>query len=366
MIPLGVDRESRNPAVVTNFLVVVNVVLFVAGALATRSPDRWSDQIWTDGVFLPQWSAFVARPWSIVSYAFLHDPESVWHVAFNMLFLWVFGRAVEGRLWSVWFMAFYLGACAVSALGHALVSPAGVIGASGAVAAVTGAFATLFPRARVRVLVFFSIIEVPGLLLATLFVALDLLGTLGFTRDLGGRVAYSAHLAGYGFGLVTMILLLSTGVLPRTEFDLFFLAKQWRRRKLMRDALSSSSSPWRKDAMSVRSAPSLAQEPKPAAPSPEVAARELADASACWSRGEFAKAATLWERFAARHPAHADADGALLLAAMACLRRLNDSSRARGIVERLIARTPAPSPATLDSARALAIEIDAANAAKLP
>ena len=360
MIPLGVDRASRNPPVVTHILLLTNLLVFAITWVAARSAPGAASAV-DSGVFIPQWPAFAAHPWTIVSYSFLHDPASVWHVAFNMLFLWVFGRAVEGRLGPFWYLTFYLAACIVAALGHALVSNAGVIGASGAVAAVTGAFAALFPRARVRVLFLFTIMEVPGLLLVGLFVFIDVLGSFGLTRGMGGRVAYSAHLAGYAFGLGVMLTLLGFKLLPRTEFDLFFIAKQWRRRQEMRRVLAGASSPWRRDAL--RTAPATEAPTQPSEPSPAVAARELAAANESWTRGDFAKAASSWEQFASRHPSHPDSDGAQLLAAMAYTRKLADPQRAKRILNSLLTRLPAPSVVTRESARALVTEIEASRPA---
>ncbi len=363
MIPLGVDRVAKNKPVATQVLVAVNILIFLGVSIGLHRGSALASWVMEQGAFTPGWTALRSHPWTPITYAFLHDPSGLAHVAFNMVFLWVFGRAVEGRLGSWWFLAFYTASAAVAALGQWLASDSPVIGASGAVAGVTGAFAALCPRARVRVLFLLSVVEISGLALVALFVLVDLVGQFSSSIGLGGRVAYSAHLAGYAFGIATMLILLGLKVLPRTEFDLFFLMKQWQRRRTMRAALSGKTSPWHQDAMRAPGAATTQVTPLPhpaAAPRPmsaEAAQRELNEASLSWGRGEYSSAAARWERFAQRCPAHPDADGALLLAAIAYARKLSDRPRAKGLAQRLIERAPAPPVSVLEQARALITEI---------
>ncbi len=357
MIPLGVDRDARTRPIATHFLVATNVLIFLFVSIGLHRGSVAAPWVMDQGTFVPAWAEVVTHPWTLVTYAFLHDPSGMAHVAFNMLFLWVFGRSVEGRLGSWWFLAFYLTGAAVAALGQWMTDPAPVIGASGAVAGVTGAFAALCPRARVKVLFLISIIDVSGLTLVIIFMAIDLLGQLSSSAGLGGRVAYSAHLGGYLFGIVTMVTLLALKIIPRTEFDLFYLCKQWHRRRTMRAALSGENSPWRKDALkgAVPETRTTDSPPKPMAPVD--AKRELDEASECFGRGEFASAAARWERFASRCPAHPDADGAILLAAVTHARKLTDASKARDLAQRLLNRVPSAAPGLVEQARGLLTEL---------
>ncbi len=362
MIPLGTDRITRKTPV-TVAIVVTNVLIFLVVSLGLNSKSALASTLMETGTFYPGARTVLLHPWTLVTYAFLHDPSGLSHVAFNMLFLWIFGRAVEDRIGSVWFLAFYLAGAVAAALGQWLVDPAPMIGASGAVAAATGAFAALCPRSRVRVLFFLSIIEVPGIVLVLIFVALDLFGQFGKSISGAGGVAYSAHLFGYAFGAATMIALLASGVLRRTEFDLFFLMKQWRRRRIMRAATAHSASPWHRDAARVSSdvAATAAGEPaRKSVPNRSLsdaeAKRELTDASARWVRGEFSAAASAWERFAQRCPSHPDADGAILLAAMASVRKLGDPARGLALAQRVLDRVPAATEQTIAQARALIAE----------
>ena len=370
MIPLGTDRITRKtPTTIT--IVVLNIAIFLlislglnAQSTATASKAAEIEQF---GVFYPGLQMVLTHPWTLVTYAFLHDPSGLSHVAFNMLFLWIFGRAVEDRLGSVWFAVFYIAGAIVSALGQWLISPAPMIGASGAVAAATGAFAALCPRSRVRVLFFFTIIEIPGIVLVLIFVGLDLFGQLGqsVSSTSRGGIAYSAHLFGYAFGMLTMLALLGSGILKRTEFDLFFIMKQMKRRREMRAAVNQSRSPWVNDisTLSVATPQATPDALRAGIPmrrqlSDADAKRELHDAGTRWSRGEFSAAANAWERFAQRFPSHPDSDGALLLAAVTYARKLNDPTRARELAQRLVDRVPAATIETLAQTKDLLKEIE--------
>ena len=370
MIPLGTDRITRNtPTTIT--IVVLNIAIFLlislglnAQSTATASKAAEIEQF---GVFYPGLQMVLTHPWTLVTYAFLHDPSGLSHVAFNMLFLWIFGRAVEDRLGSVWFAVFYIAGAIVAALGEWLISPAPMIGASGAIAAATGAFAALCPRSRVRVLFFFTIIEIPGIVLVLIFVGLDLFGQLGqsVSSTSRGGIAYSAHLFGYAFGMLTMLALLGSGILKRTEFDLFFIMKQMKRRREMRAAVNQSRSPWTNDISTLSVATPQATTDVLRAGTPmrrqlsnADAKRELHDAGTRWSRGEFSAAANAWERFAQRFPSHPDSDGALLLAAVTYARKLNDPIRARELAQRLVDRVPAATIETLAQTKDLLKEIE--------
>ena len=370
MIPLGTDRITRKtPTTIT--IIVLNIAIFLlislglnAQSTATASKAAEIEQF---GVFYPGLQMVLTHPWTLVTYAFLHDPSGLSHVAFNMLFLWIFGRAVEDRLGSIWFAVFYIAGAIVAALGQWLISPAPMIGASGAIAAATGAFAALCPRSRVRVLFFFTIIEIPGIVLVLIFVGLDLFGQLGqsVSSTSRGGIAYSAHLFGYAFGMLSMLALLGSGILKRTEFDLFFIMKQMKRRREMRAAVNQSRSPWVKDVSTLSVATPQATTDVLRAGTPmrrqlsdADAKRELHDAGTRWSRGEFSAAANAWERFAQRFPSHPDSDGALLLAAVTYARKLNDPTRARELAQRLVDRVPAATIETLAQTKDLLKEIE--------
>lgn len=258
-IPLGCDPAPRRAPVVVPFLIGVNVAVMLAGLLGERA-FGWPVERLADAGMLRSGDGF--RWWQLASYQFLHDPWGITHLLFNMVFLWVFGNAVESRLGRVGFAAFYLAGGAAAGLAHIAASPAPVIGASGSTAATAGAFLALFPRARIRTLLVFLLIGVyliPAGWFIGMYVALDLIGALG---GRGSGVAYVAHLGGYAFGLATGLGLLASGVVPRGEFDLLYLLKQWNRRRAMRRAVAGGPSPWE--------SPSRRETPGPPPPAPAI------------------------------------------------------------------------------------------------
>jgi membrane associated rhomboid family serine protease len=237
LIPLRTDRPSRRTPLVTQGLVLANLAVYLVGAAGYYFDVFKNPQVLADfGHFDPSHFKF----WQLFSYQFLHDPHGILHIAFNMLFLWVFGTAVEDRLGRIGFLVFYLIGGAVAALAHCLVSSAPVIGASGSIAAVTGAFLALFPRSRIQILLFFLIIgvySIPSLWFIGFYIGVDALRQLWDLLGRGGsHVAYMAHLAGYAYGFGVGFTLLATGILKREEFDVFFLFTQARRRARFRAA----------------------------------------------------------------------------------------------------------------------------------
>ena len=141
------------------------------------------------------------------------------HLAGNMLFLWVFGNNVEDRLGRITFLLLYvLGGLAATALQVAFDPNSAVpnVGASGAIAAVLGSYLVMFPRARIHTLVFFIFItslQLPAVVVLVGWFVLQLFsGVGGMGNQLGGGVAYWAHVGGFVFGLaVTWLFFRSRG-----------------------------------------------------------------------------------------------------------------------------------------------------------
>jgi membrane associated rhomboid family serine protease len=159
--------------------------------------------------------AHVEAPVSILTSMFMHG--GLLHLAGNMLFLWVFGNNVEDTVGRLTFLAFYLVGGVAATAAHTIADPDALvptIGASGAVSAVLGAYLVLYPRARVItvifIVIFFTIIELPAMIVLLLWFGQQLLFNLldyttGGTE--GGGVAYWAHIGGFVFGLLVIRLL---------------------------------------------------------------------------------------------------------------------------------------------------------------
>ena len=139
------------------------------------------------------------------------------HILGNMLFLWIFGNNVEDSMGRAKFVGFYLAGGIAALLAQTAIDPDAAvptIGASGAVAAVLGGYALLYPRARVITLVFIvffvTLLELPALLVLGLWFVLQLFyGAAELAQPVagGGGVAYFAHIGGFVFGLAVIKLL---------------------------------------------------------------------------------------------------------------------------------------------------------------
>jgi membrane associated rhomboid family serine protease len=153
-------------------------------------------------------------PWwvTIFTSMFLHG--SFLHLAGNMLFLWIFGNNIEDSMGRVRFVVFYL-LGGLAALGLQIVtdpdSAIPTVGASGAIAAVLGAYALLYPRARVVtvifIIIFFTVVQLPALVVLGFWFVLQLLPA--FSEPMGeggGGIAYFAHIGGFVFGLLVIKL----------------------------------------------------------------------------------------------------------------------------------------------------------------
>jgi membrane associated rhomboid family serine protease len=153
-------------------------------------------------------------PWWVTPFSSMFMHGSLLHLLGNMLFLWIFGNNIEDSMGRVRFVVFYLlGGLAALAL-HVVTDPDSTIptiGASGAIAAVLGGYALLYPRARIITVVFiiiiFTVIELPALLVLGFWLLLQLLPA--FSEPMGeggGGVAYFAHIGGFLFGLLAIKL----------------------------------------------------------------------------------------------------------------------------------------------------------------
>ncbi len=157
-----------------------------------------------------------AATWTTVFTAmFMHG--GLLHLGGNMLFLWIFGNNVEDAMGSVKFTLFYLAGGIAALLLQVIVSPSSqvpTVGASGAIAAVLGAYIVLYPRARVVTVIFiiffFTILELPALVvLGIWFLQQALFGYFDLANPAGGGggVAYFAHIGGFVFGLLAVRVL---------------------------------------------------------------------------------------------------------------------------------------------------------------
>jgi membrane associated rhomboid family serine protease len=228
MIPLKDDIPSRSFPLVTVALIAANVAVFLyqvslgaggdpAAARAAREvvaefgavPCRLSGACTTAEAFPPPLV-------TIVTSMFLHG--GLFHIGGNMLYLWIFGNNVEDELGHARFLLFYLLAGVTAAVAQTIADPDSavpMVGASGAISGVLGAYLLLFPYARILTLVSFGFfvrfVYVPAVLVLGFWIVVQLLnGFLTFavtTARPAGGVAWFAHVGGFVAGLALLFVL---------------------------------------------------------------------------------------------------------------------------------------------------------------
>jgi membrane associated rhomboid family serine protease len=211
MFPVSDVIPSRTRPIATIALIVVNTVVFIYELQLDRR--ELYDLAHQFGVVPTDFH----WPRAFTS-AFLHDG---WiHFGGNMLYLWIFGDNVEDAMGHFPFTLFYLASAALAGGAHAVLNPSSVaplIGASGAVAAVMGAYFVLYPRSQVLTAVFLvlylDLIEVPAVIFLGVWLAMQLLAGLASmgAGAADGGLAIGAHLAGFAVGIVAGLTLRARG-----------------------------------------------------------------------------------------------------------------------------------------------------------
>ncbi len=175
-------------------------------------------------IFRWQLSDHGLRLWAFLTYAFLHVG---WlHLIFNLVVLYILGNNINDRLGHLGYLGFYLGGAVFAGIGYILAGGQAVVGASGAVGAVMGAYLALFPRSHITLFIGFASIEVPGMYFVIIFFMYNLVMSLAGQAAVP-QVAYEAHVAGIAYGFVVALLLLATRVLPRQQVDFPAFIAQW-------------------------------------------------------------------------------------------------------------------------------------------
>jgi membrane associated rhomboid family serine protease len=222
MIPLKDDLPTRSIPVVTAVLMAVNVLVFLYQAsleIDSGEAAGAAQAFATEFGLVPcrltglcRMAGDLPSPlFTVFSSMFLHG--SFFHIAGNMLYLWIFGNNVEDTLGHGRFLVFYLASGVVAAGAQTLMDTSSrvpMIGASGAISGVLGAYLLLFPQARVLTLVIFGffwrVVSIPAVLVLGFWIVLQILYALG-SFGAGGGVAFFAHVGGFfaGMGLVLLL-----------------------------------------------------------------------------------------------------------------------------------------------------------------
>jgi membrane associated rhomboid family serine protease len=202
MFPISDVIPSRTVPFVTVGLIVINAIVFL---YQVTLPDPLLQ------VFVARYAVVPAWFWwpSLFTSQFLH---AGWmHIIGNMLYLWIFGDNVEDRLGHGRYVIFYLVAGATAALLQIVFNPFSAIpmlGASGAIAGVMGAYFVLYPQSRVLtaifIVIFFDLVEIPALFFLGIWFLMQLLsgvGSLGVSNAASGGTAFWAHIGGFLLGV---------------------------------------------------------------------------------------------------------------------------------------------------------------------
>ena len=201
LIPLSdATRRPVNVPVITGFIIATNVCVFLL-------------ELFRGDAFVTQWCAIPAditagHHWiTILTAMFMHGSWS--HIIGNMVFFWAFGPEIEDAMGPVRYLAFYLLGGLVAMLAQIAADPHSTVpnlGASGAIAAVMGAFIVTYPRDRIRtvliIFIFIKVTFIPAALLIGFWFLTQLFHAGSVAQVQTGGVAYLAHVGGFIFGAV--------------------------------------------------------------------------------------------------------------------------------------------------------------------
>ena len=212
MIPIRDENPTHSVPIITYLLIALNVVVFIYQTML----GSYNEQFIYQFAMIPNDVITTRSTGSILDIftsMFMH--AGLAHIGGNMLYLWIFGDNVEDRMGKGRFIFFYIIGGAIASLAHILTNPNSqipTVGASGAIAAVLGAYLVLFPRQRVLTLVplgfFLRMTMLPASIVLGVWFAFQFIQgvlTLG-GPDIGG-VAFWAHIGGFLSGVLLGLLL---------------------------------------------------------------------------------------------------------------------------------------------------------------
>ena len=208
MFPIRDHNPSGRIPYVTYILMAANILIFLSYA-GIMDDVRAMNALWLQWAMIPARLSQGDGYYTLVSAMFLHG--GFFHLAGNMLFLWIFGDNIEDELGHGKFIMFYLGCGVIASVAQYAVDPLAMIptvGASGAIAGVMGGYLLLFPKAKVDILiiliVIFRILPIPAWIMLMLWLGMQVIGGIGASSDEAG-VAYWAHAGGFVAGMVLLI-----------------------------------------------------------------------------------------------------------------------------------------------------------------
>ena len=216
MIPIRAENPTRHKPILTLAIIAANAAVFIyqATLVQDRAVDFVMDYGAIPAVLAFDFHALPALPQSwvtLITSMFLHG--GILHLAGNMLYLWIFGNNIEDYLGRFRFLIFYLLSGIAAALTHAIVfsdSLVPMVGASGAISGILGAYLVTYPKARVVMLVWFifflRLVRVPAIVVLGLWFLLQIHGGFGSLVGQEEGIAFFAHIGGFVAGILLVQL----------------------------------------------------------------------------------------------------------------------------------------------------------------
>jgi len=220
VIPLRDQNPTARMPIVNRLLLAANILVWIYVLTLVRQPgaiaafyDRYAFDWGEFATQVAQGHLALETFAPLVTHMFVHGG---WlHMIGNVVYLWIFGDNVEDRLGSGPYLVFYILSGIVAAIGQGLVQPGPMVGASGAIAGVLGAYLVMFPAARISTLVFLgifiTIVQLPALVVIGFFIVLQVIDALGELRltahQATANIAYFAHIFGFVAGILLVLLL---------------------------------------------------------------------------------------------------------------------------------------------------------------
>ncbi|MEJ2695227.1 MAG: rhomboid family intramembrane serine protease [Candidatus Sulfobium sp.] len=214
MIPYKDDNPVRTVPFVTYLIMGVNVAVFILQFVSGNDAGRMAHVYGAIPKNILTFGSDQAIPPSLTVFTSMFMHGGLLHISGNMLYLWIFGNNIEDVLGHMRFFLFYLVSGVISAYAYALTVPSStvpMIGASGAISGILGAYILLFPRARVHTVVFLGffvqIIRIPALIVIGFWAIIQVVsGLLIHAGPNQGGIAWFAHMGGFLAGLLTIKL----------------------------------------------------------------------------------------------------------------------------------------------------------------
>ncbi len=214
-IPIRDENRSLTTPHITRILIIVNIIAFIPALYSTFFPEDTTTYLFVDSLYdnftmVPNDILQAEKLYTLITSMFLH--ADIFHLGGNMLFLYIFGDNVEDAFGHFPYLLFYLICGLVADFAHILSLTTSTellrptLGASGAISGVMGAYILMYPRARIRTLAlafFVAVVSVPAFFFLGFWFLLQL---INIWLDIGGGVAYWAHVGGFVAGMVLALI----------------------------------------------------------------------------------------------------------------------------------------------------------------